>query len=114
MEWSALPEGNGLAYTAPALPSAHIQALGATLSQFLGTKGALAPEQINAGTAPQLRNAQTNPDDARAQLLLVASLVRQKSVGSEPDSTALQHARAWLASEAAQTAGVAGLVAALG
>ncbi|RXK54361.1 hypothetical protein ESB00_00230 [Oleiharenicola lentus] len=114
MEWSALPEGNGLAYTAPALPSAHIQALGATLSQFLGTKGALAPEQINAGTAPQLRNAQTNPDDARAQLLLVASLVRQKSVGSEPDSTALQHARAWLASEAAQKAGVAGLVAALG
>lgn len=110
MEWTALPEGNGAAYTAPAAPGAHIQALGATLSQFLGTKGALAPEHVTGGTAVQLRNAQTNAADTRAQLLLIAGLLRQKALGAEWDSAALQHARDWLASEAAQKAGAAGLL----
>lgn len=114
MEWTALPEGQGPAYTAPVAPGAHIQALGATLTQFLGGKGALAPEQVVGGTAVQLRNAQANPDDTRAHLLLVASLLRQKTFGAEPDAAALQHARTWLAGDAAQKAGVAGLAAALG
>lgn len=110
MEWGPLPEGNGLAYTPPAAPGAHIQALGATLSQFLGTKGALAPEQVTGDLAVQLRGAQANPTDARAQLLLIAGLIRQKSLGVDLNPVALQHARDWLAGEAAQKADAAGLL----
>ena len=110
MEWTALPEGNGLAYVPPAAPGAHIQALGATLSQFLGVKGVLAPDQVEAGTAAQLRNALANPDNVRAQLTLVAGLLRQKSLGVEPESAARQHALAWLATDAAQKADAAALL----
>lgn len=110
MEWSPLPAGNGLEYTPPASPGAHIQALGATLSQFLATKGALAPEQAAAGVAVQLRNAQANAADARAQLTLVSALLRARSLGQETDPAALQQARDWLGSEAAQRAGVADLI----
>ncbi len=110
MEWTALPEGNGPAYTPPAKPGAHVQALGATLSQFLGGKGVLAPAQVDAGLTAQLRNARANPDDVRAQLTLVAGLLRQKSVGIEPESEVRQHALAWLATDAAQKADVSALL----
>lgn len=110
MEWTALPEGHGPAYVPPAAPGAHIQALGATLSQFLGGKGVLAPDQVEAGTAAQLRNALANPDDVRAQLTLVAGLFRQKSLGVEPEPAARQHALAWLATDAAQKADAAALL----
>jgi len=110
MEWTALPEGSGPAYVPPAAPGAHLQALGATLSQFLGSKGVLAPGQVEAGTAAQLRNAKSNPDDVRAQLTLVAGLLRQKSLGVEPDAAARQHALAWLATDAAQKADASALL----
>lgn len=108
MEWSALPAGP--AYEPPAAPGAHIQALGATLTQFLGGKGVLAPDQVEGGTAPQLRNARANPGDVRAQLTLVAGLLRQKALGVEPDPAARQHALDWLATEAAQKADVSALL----
>lgn len=114
MEWSALPGGQGLAYSAPAVPTAHIQALGATVTQFFGEKGVLALDQIPAGNEAALRNAQANPADARAQLTLVAGLVRQKTHGLVPDAAALAHAQAWLAGEPARQAGLeelAGLLA---
>ncbi len=110
MEWSALPEGNGLAYRAPVSPTAHIQALGATLTQFFGEKGVLAPEQVPAGTAAALQDTRANPDDPRAYLGLVAGLVRQKAQGVAPDPAALEHARAWLATDQAQKADMAALV----
>jgi hypothetical protein len=110
MEWSARPAGEGLAYTAPVAPTAHIQALGATLTQFFGEKGVLAPEQLTAGTAAQLRNAQANPDDPRAQLTLIAGLLHQKAAGADLDPAALAHAQAWLASDKAQQADVSALV----
>lgn len=110
MEWTALPAGAGPAYAPPAAPGAHIQALGATLTQFLGTKGALAPDQVAGGTDVQLRNARANPGDVRAQLTLVAGLLRQKALGAEPDSAARQHALDWLASDAARQADVAALL----
>lgn len=110
MEWTALPEGSGPAYVPPAAPGAHVQALGATLSQFLGGKGVLAPDQVEAGTAAQLRNARANPDDVRAQLTLVAGLLRQKAQGVEPDPAARQHAHAWLATESAQKADASALL----
>ncbi|MFZ5496433.1 MAG: hypothetical protein ACOZE5_14005 [Verrucomicrobiota bacterium] len=110
MEWSALPAGHGPAYAPPAVPGAHIQALGATLTQFLGTKGALAPDQVEGGTAAQLRNARANPEDVRAQLLLVAALLRQKALGAEPEPAARQHALDWLAGPAAQQADVSALL----
>lgn len=110
MEWAALPEGSGPAYAPPAAPAAHVQALGVTLSQFLGGKGVLAPDQVEAGTAAALRNARANPDDARAQLMLVAGLLRQKTQGVEPDEAARQHALAWLATDAAQKADASALL----
>ncbi len=110
MEWSALPEGQGPAYAPPAVPTVHLRALGATLTQFLGGKGVLAPDQVEAGTAAQLANARANPADVRAQLTLVAGLLRQKEHGLEPDAAALQHARDWLGSEAAQKADVSALL----
>lgn len=110
MEWTALPAGAGPVYASPAAPGAHIQALGATLTQFLGTKGALAPDQVAGGTDVQLRNARANPGDVRAQLTLVAGLLRQKALGAEPDPAARQHALDWLASDAARQADVAALL----
>ncbi len=110
MEWRALPEGNGLAYAAPVSPTAHIQSLGATLSQFFGEKGVLAPEFVDGGTAAAVRDTQANPDDPRAQLTLVAGLVRQKTQGVESDAPALAAAKAWLATDQAQKADMSALV----
>jgi hypothetical protein len=110
MEWRALPEGNGLAYSAPVSPTAHIQALGATLSQFLGEKGVLAPEFVPAGTDAAVRDTQANPGDPRAQLGLIAGLVRQKTQGTARDEAALGAAKAWLATDQAQKADMAALV----
>lgn len=110
MEWSALPVGTGLAYAAPAAPLAHAHALGAALTLFLGEKGVLAPEQAPADLDTLLRSAQANPDDARAQLTLVAALLRFKVQGRPPPPPAQQHATAWLASPGAQAADVAALI----
>ncbi len=110
MEWTALPEGNGLAYTAPAAPLAHIHALGATLTQFFGEKGVLEPEQVTPGAGQFLQNASANPADPRAQLTLVAGLFRQKAQGVPPDAAALRQAQAWLATDQAQKADMSALL----
>ena len=110
MEWSALPAGTGLAYAAPVAPLAYAHALGAALTLFLGEKGVLAPEQVSADTDALLAAAQANPDDARAQLALIAALLRLKAQGSPPPPVAQQHASAWLASPGAQAADVAALI----
>ena len=110
MEWTALPEGNGLAYGAPVAPLAHIHALGTTLTQFFAEKGMLAPEQVAGGTEAFLRNAQANPTDMRAQLTLVAGLFRQQAQGVAPDAIALAQARAWLATDQAQKADLSALL----
>lgn len=110
MEWSALPAGNGLAYTVPVAPLAYAHALGAELTLFLGEKDTLAPEQVPAGTDLLLQAAQANPAAARAQLALVAALLRLKAQGRPADAAAYQHASAWLASPAAQAADAAALI----
>lgn len=114
MEWTALPAGNGLAYAAPVAPVAHLQSLGASLSQFLAEKGVLAAEHAPADAAAQLRGAQANAGDARAQLALVSALLRLKAQGVALDAAALAHAQSWLASEGAAQADVAALQAKLG
>jgi hypothetical protein len=110
MEWTARPAGEGLAYTASVSPTAHIQSLGTTLSQFFGEKGVLAPEQVPAGTDLQLRDAQANPADPRAHLTLIAGLMRQKAQGVAHDAATLAHAQAWLATDQAQQADMAALL----
>jgi hypothetical protein len=110
MEWSPRPAGEGLAYTAPVSPTAHIQSLGATLTQFFGEKGVLAPDQVPAGTELQLRDAKANPDDPRAQLTLISGLLRQKVAGVPLDPAALAYAQAWLATDKAQQADMAALL----
>ncbi len=104
MEWTALPEGNGLAYVAPVSPHAYVQALGASLTLFLGEKGVLAPEQMNPVAADFLPAAQ----DVRGNLTLLTGLQRLQARGVEVDEAAVAHARAWLASEEAKAAGVEG------
>lgn len=110
MEWKALPAGSGLAYAPPAAPLAYVHALGSALTLFLGEKGVLAPEQVPADTEVLLQSARANADDARAQLALVAALLRLKVQGVEPDPVARQHASAWLASPAAQAADASALI----
>jgi hypothetical protein len=107
MEWK--PATGGLPYAAPAAPLSHIQALAGSLTLFLDEKQMLAPEFVTAPAELFLKNAQTNPTDARAQLALVTALQRLQARGATVDEAALAHARAWLASEAATTTGVAGL-----
>lgn len=105
MEWTALPEGNGLTYVAPAAPLAHVQALGASLTLFLGEKGVLASEQMNPVAADFIPAAQ----DARGQLMLLTGLQRLQARGVEVDEAALAHTRAWLVSDEAKAAGVEGI-----
>lgn len=109
MEWSALPAGNGLAYAPPLDPFAHLQALGASVTLFLAGKGLLPAAQVQLDAAPFVQDARANPDDPRAQLALVTALGRLKALGAAPDEAALAQARAWLASAAAQAAGVTGV-----
>ncbi len=113
MEWTALPAGQGLAYTVPAAPLAYLHGLGAALTFFLGEKGVLALTQLPADPAVLLRSAQANPEHGAAQLALVALLLRQKAAGTALEAEARRHACAWLASPAAQAAGVAALAATL-
>lgn len=113
MEWTAFPAGQGLPYAAPAAPWSYIQALGASLSLFLGEKSMLPAEQQPTTLAPFLGAAQANPDDVRAQLTLVSALLRWRARGLTPDDAALQHAREWLATDAAREAGVAGVASQL-
>ncbi len=109
MEWTALPAGNGLAYASPADPVSYLQALGASTSLFLGGKGLLPTAQLRMETAPFVQAALTNPADIRAQLMLVTALMQLKVLGAPPDEEALAQARVWLASGAAQAAGIVGL-----
>lgn len=107
MEWSALPIGHGLAYAPPTAPLAKLHALGASLSLFLGEKEMLPTAQLPQGSAALLRAAQAMPADGRAQLTLVTGLLRMKTLGIATEPESLEHARAWLATEAAKAAGVA-------
>ena len=109
MEWSALPAGNGLAYTAPVDPASYVQALGASLTLFLGSKALLPGAQVALGIAPFVQAAKGNPGDARAQLALVTALQRLKALGAPADEEATALAQAWLASEAAQALGLGGI-----
>jgi hypothetical protein len=65
---------------------------------------------VPAGTDALLQSARANPDDARAQLALVAALFRLKTQGVPPDPAAHQQASAWLASPAAQAADASALI----
>jgi len=109
MEWTALPSGNGLAYEPPVEPAAYLQALGASLSLFLGGKGLLSAAQLRLEFAPFVQAAQANPLDVRTQLALVTAAQRLKELGAPADEAALTVARTWLASPAAQAVGVSGV-----
>ena len=112
LEWSALDAG--LAYAPPAVPSAYVQGLGALATDFLAEKGVLPAGQASTGLDHILRSAQANPDDIRAQLALVAALLRRKARGEVPEPVALQQASTWLASAQAQAADVSALIMKLG
>ena len=105
MEWTALPEGSGLRYTAPVSPYAYVQALGASLTLFLGEKGVIASEHMNPVPADFLPAAQ----DVRGQLTLLTALQRLQARGVAVDEIALAHSRAWLASDEAKAAGIEGI-----
>lgn len=108
MEWSALPAGQGLPYSAPTAPGAYAQSLGASLTLFLAEKAVIRPEQaagVDAGVF--LAAARANPGDVRAELALVTALLRLRTAGRAIDPAALAHAQTWLASPAAEAAGVA-------
>ena len=109
MEWSALPAGNGLAYEAPVEPMAYLQALGASISLFLGGKGLLPAAQLQLDATPFVRAVQANPGDIRAQLALVSALLRLKELGVPLDDEAVALARTWLAADVAQSLGLAGV-----
>lgn len=105
MEWK--PAAGGLVYAPPSAPLSYIQALAGSLTLFLGEKQMLASEQIAAPAELFLKAAQANPADTRAQLALVTALQRLQARGGTADEAALAHARTWLASDAANAAGVA-------
>jgi hypothetical protein len=109
MEWSALPAGNGLAYTVPAAPLAYLQGLGATLSLFLGEKAILSPGQVPADLSTLLRSARANPAEPRAQLAVIAALLRLKAQGVPLEPEAHRYACDWLATAGAQAADVSAL-----
>jgi hypothetical protein len=108
MEWAAMP-GNGLEYVPPFEPLTYLQALGMSGTLFLAGKGVLPVAQVNLEARLLQDAAQANPTDIRAQLMLVTGLQRLKGLGASPDEAALDHARAWLSSDAARTAGIEGL-----
>ena len=70
----------------------------------------LAPDHATSGADLQLINARANPADARAQLMLVSTLLRAKAQGLALDPAALDHAKAWLASDAGQQADASALL----
>jgi hypothetical protein len=105
MEWTPLPAGNGLAYAAPVSSYAHVQALGASLTLFLGEKGVLAPEQVNPVAADFLPAAQ----DTAGHLTLLTAVQRLRARGVTVEETELALIRTWLASEPAKTAGIEGI-----
>ena len=105
MEWTPLPEGNGLGYVAPVSPLSYVQALGASLTLFLGEKGVLVPGQMNPVAADFLPAAQ----DVRGHLTLLTALQRLQARGVAVEEAALAHARTWLASEEAKAAGIEGI-----
>lgn len=109
MEWAALPAGNGLAYSAPAAPGSHIQALGGSLGLFFVEKQLLAAAHAPQSAELFQRNAQANPASTPSQLALLSAIQRLQARGVAVDAAALAHAQAWLASDAAKVAGVADL-----
>jgi hypothetical protein len=109
MEWTALPPGNGLTYEPPADPGAYLQALGASISLFLGGKSLLPVAHLQLEAAPFVLAVQANPGDVRANLALVTAIQRLKELGSPADDEAVNLARTWLASEAAQALGLGGI-----
>lgn len=106
MEWSALPAGNGISYEPPADPVAYLQALGASISLFLGGKALLPASHVRLETAPFISAVRANPADIRANLALITGLQRLKELGGTADDEALNLARTWLASEPAQALGL--------
>lgn len=106
MEWSALPAGNGISYEPPADPVAYLQALGASISLFLGGKALLPASHVRLETAPFVSAVRANPADIRANLALITGLQRLKELGGTADDEALNLARTWLASEPAQALGL--------
>ena len=107
MEWKALSDGQGLAYVPPTAPLAALHAIGASLTLFLGEKEMLPAAHLPQGSAALLRAARTMPDDARAQLALVTGLIRMRKLNIAAESESLEHARSWLATDAAKAASVA-------
>jgi hypothetical protein len=109
MEWTALPAGHGLAYTAPNAPLAHLGALGASGSLFLADKGVLPKERAPLALTPFGRAVQAMPDAIVPQLALVTALLRAKRLGETVDPEARQQAQTWLGSDVAKVLGVSGL-----
>ncbi len=109
MEWTALPSGNGLSYELPSDPFAYLQALGASISLFLGEKALLPVGHVRLEVAPFVHVAKASPGNVRAQLALVTALQRLQALGAPVDEEALALARAWLATEAAQALGLSAI-----
>jgi hypothetical protein len=82
-----------------------VQALGASLTLFLGEKGVLAPEQVNPVAADFLPAAQ----DTAGHLTLLTAVQRLRARGVTVEETELALIRTWLASEPAKTAGIEGI-----
>jgi len=108
MEWQELPAGQGIAFTIPPATSAYLQALGSSLTLFLGEKKLLAPEQVPTSAGVILDAAKANPDDVRSQLMVVSALARLRAIGAPVDEEAKAHAFTWHAGDLGKAAGVTG------
>jgi hypothetical protein len=98
-----------LRYQSPGDAASYLQALGASISLFLGSKGLLTAPQLRLEVAPFVQAVSANPGDVRAQLALVTALQRLKAFGAPGDDEALTLARTWLASDEAQGLGMSGI-----
>ena len=105
MEWTPLAAGNGLPYATPVSPLAYVQALGASLTLFLGEKGVLEPEQIN----PVAEDLLPATQDVNGYLTLLTGIQRLQARGVVVEEAVLERARNWLASEEAKAAGIEGI-----
>ncbi|HEX3729164.1 MAG TPA: hypothetical protein VHV47_05135 [Opitutaceae bacterium] len=85
MEWAPYPEGSGVPYVAPPVPSAWIEALGASLGYFLVEKNLQPIELLRPGGPALAALAACAADSAAASLAWLSAVARARDLGQAPD-----------------------------
>src|SRR6185312_1862199 len=85
MEWAPYPEGSGVPYAPPPVPSAWIESLGTCLGYFLVEKN-LQPIELLRPSGPALAAlAARASDSAAASLAWLSAVARARDLGQAPD-----------------------------